>query len=383
MPEIKFRGLKKYPVRKNGKVFEYCYHRATGVRMLAPFGSDAFMAEYLALNAKASVAPAPLKGTLGDLIAAYKRAPEFAGLAPRTRADYDAVFVYLKPLWPMPVTAIDGPFVIGVRDKAFKARKRRFANYVVQVISLVFTWGKPRRGDCAANPAADVPKIRRPKQMAKANRPWTREEWGAVWQHAAPQLRHVLALGTFAMMRIGDALSTSWADNVISLGGRDRGVVWTQSKTGDEVRFDPAPAQLLDELAAIRAENQKRLEDATAHPRKPVELAVIAAAKGEGVVCRNAFGEPWTASGFRASFRTLKMDLQRRGLVKPGLTFHGLRHTAGKMLADAGVDTRVIAAALGHRSLKMAEHYSKEADKDRLTKKAVLKLSDARKKNGR
>ena len=35
---------------------------------------------------------------------------------------------------------------------------------------------------------------------------------------------------------------------------------------------------------------------------------------------------------------------------------HGLRHTAGRLLADRGADPRTIAALLGHRTLAMAAH---------------------------
>jgi integrase len=64
------------------------------------------------------------------------------------------------------------------------------------------------------------------------------------------------------------------------------------------------------------------------------------------------------------------------GKVEPGLTMHGLRHTAGKNLADAGAETRVIAAMLGHATLQMAEHYSREADRRRATTRAVKLLED-------
>jgi integrase len=44
------------------------------------------------------------------------------------------------------------------------------------------------------------------------------------------------------------------------------------------------------------------------------------------------------------------------------------------MLADAGCDARTIADVLGHKTLAIAEHYSKEADARRRTKAAIRKL---------
>jgi integrase len=60
-----------------------------------------------------------------------------------------------------------------------------------------------------------------------------------------------------------------------------------------------------------------------------------------------------------------------RGRVRPGLTFHGLRSTAGKVPADPGADVRAIQAMLGHRSTAMAIHYSNEADRKRAATAAV------------
>ena len=40
----------------------------------------------------------------------------------------------------------------------------------------------------------------------------------------------------------------------------------------------------------------------------------------------------------------------REGLVKPGLCFHGLRHSLGTALYDLGLDREARKAALGHAS---------------------------------
>jgi integrase len=60
--------------------------------------------------------------------------------------------------------------------------------------------------------------------------------------------------------------------------------------------------------------------------------------------------------------------------VQPGLTFHGLRHTVGKNLAEAGCDTRTIAAFLGHKTEDMAKLYAAEEDQRRRTTDGMEKL---------
>jgi integrase len=63
--------------------------------------------------------------------------------------------------------------------------------------------------------------------------------------------------------------------------------------------------------------------------------------------------------------------------VGEGLTFHGLRHTVGKWLADAGCDNRDIQAWLGHKTVAMADHYTKQADQKLRVLRVVAKLKRA------
>jgi integrase len=74
--------------------------------------------------------------------------------------------------------------------------------------------------------------------------------------------------------------------------------------------------------------------------------------------------------------------LEKTGQVQPGLTFHGLRHTAGRKLAENGAEPHMIAAMLGHRTLAMAWHYSKDANRKELARAAVIKLSPRAKNAG-
>ena len=95
----------------------------------------------------------------------------------------------------------------------------------------------------------------------------------------------------------------------------------------------------------------------------------------------NSRGQPYTANGFRTMFFRLIRGLEAAGTVRPGLTFHGLRHTAGRVLADRGADPRTIAALLGHKTLQMAAHYSEEHDRKKRAVAAVAKLRPRTKKD--
>jgi integrase len=334
---VRVKGVKK--VRAKGRL--YYYHRATGTRLSGAPGSPEFLAEIAALERRAKD-NGPLPGTLAALAVAYKRSPEFGDLAPRTKRDYDRVLESLAPIGNTPLVRFDASLVYGLRDEAFKAHGRRFANYTVQVLRLVMTWGE-RRSIVTDNPARGVKQIRRPRGMAPANRPWTDAERQAVLDSAPLALRLPIALGMYAGLREDDALRLPWS-------AYDGSAIATvAAKTGDAL-WIPAHRDLRAILSAT--------------PRAGVIMAL------------NSRGRPWTGSGFRASFFKLIRALHAAGKVGPGLTFHGLRHTVGMLVIDAGGDTRDVAAMLGHRSEAMAEHYSRGADHKKRATATVRRLEN-------
>jgi integrase len=341
MVEIKVRGLKVY--RSRGKLF--AYHRKTGQRIRSPFGTAAFLSEIERLDKL--LPPEPQPGTFGALIHAYRRSPEFLELATRTRRDYQKVFDYLKPLDGDPVLTLTPTQVIEIRDAAFQAHKRRFANYVVQVLRLIFKWGMPR-GIVELNAAAGVPLLKRPRGIPKANRAWSDEEFDIVLNAATAGLKVAIALGGFAGMREGDAI------RVPRSADEGNWLRWTQGKTGNlvELPVHPALRSILNE--AFATSSNSAIE----------ALTLVIGIKGR----------PYTSNGFQRMFFGLIRRLEGEGRVRTGLTFHGLRHTAGKLLADQGVEPRTIAALLGRKTLQMAAHYSEEADRKKRAASAVAKL---------
>jgi hypothetical protein len=62
------------------------------------------------------------------------------------------------------------------------------------------------------------------------------------------------------------------------------------------------------------------------------------------------------------------------GKIGKGLTFHGLRHTAARALADAGCDTRDIMSISGHKTEAMVARHTQSTDQKRRTRSAFAKL---------
>jgi integrase len=335
------KGLK--PVRRtlaDGSSRLYWYHRASGRRLEHDPETAEGLLEVAGLDAQAKAVEAVSghsTGSLAALWAAYRESPEWRGLKPRTRSDYQAVRDWLgSGAERAIVKAITGPQVLALRDKAAKAKGRRFGNYVLAVVRLVLEWGR-ERGWRADNPAMRLKSIRKPKGERKVNRAWSANEVEAFADGCPAQIALPFALGLFAGMRQGDALSVTWA----AYNGAT--ITWHASKN-DELCVAPVAVALKAMLEGAKE----------AHRKAKVPALQIAV---------NAYGQPWTQSGFRASFFKRVRALQGKGLLNPGCTFHGLRHTIGTFARDGEESEFRIAAAIGDKTTAMAAIYGRDADR--------------------
>jgi integrase len=92
-------------------------------------------------------------------------------------------------------------------------------------------------------------------------------------------------------------------------------------------------------------------------------------------IAATTHGTPWTVSGFNSTFIKAIAKLEREEKVGAGLTFHGLRHTVGTLLTEAGVNLDTVRRWLGQKTLAMAIHYSETADTSKRMR-GVLKKFD-------
>lgn len=341
----KIRGIKQTTVKGR----RYYYHRATKKRIEARPNTPAFILEIAELDKQVGTMPRPAimrrrphgSGTWGALVEAYRASAKYTLLGERTKSDYEKVLAYLATLDNFALIQFDPEACEKIRDKALQDKKRRFANYVVHMLSLVLGWGKTRREfGHYENGAAGLEKFTAP---GDANRPWGEDECRIVLAEAKGTLRAAIALGMFASMRGGDVVCVRWsAYNGSAIG-------WQQNKTSDQV-WKPARRMLREILDAA--------------PRI-----------GETIVA-GPDGRPWAEGTLRANFRDLIRRLEDEGRIAKGLTFHGLRSTNATRLADAGADVRAIQAELGQRTAAMALHYSRRADMRRAAETAVRLLDD-------
>lgn len=350
---MRVKGIKR--VRAKGRT--YLYDRISGKRIEAAPNTQAFLDEVKALRAGKEPEDRHGDGTWGALVKAYLAAPKFDNLAPTTKTQYLRVIEFLKVGNRAAVKSITGGDVLRTRDAAFRKHKRRFANYVAQVMRLILAWGV-EYGWLKTNPAADVTMIDKPKNARKVNRAWSVDELRTVLEAAVPEMRVPIALGGFAAFRRGDALSVEWTayDGVRIVG--------THRKTGEPINLNAHPF-LRDILDAERRRQRAVVERALERGR-PVAMPKT--------IVTGQRGRPLTGSGFAAMFFKMIRRLTDEGKVGPGLSFHGLRHTAATMLADAGCDTRDIMAVTGHKTEAMVQHYTQAANQKARADRAMKKL---------
>lgn len=331
------KGLKLIRARlASGEVKGYWYHRATGERLKNDPRTAAGWLEVQDLDKRAQTlqtAQAAATGTLAGLWEKYRLSPEWRGLKPRTRSDYQAVRDWIGDAAHQAIVrSIKTSQIVALRDKAFKAKGRRFANYVVQVLRMLFGWGI-LRGALEVNPASKVPGIRKPIGTAEVNRAWSAVEVASFAAAAPPQIMVPFALGLFAGMRQGDALLVTWA------GYDGLTLRWIAGKNGEPC------------MAPVTGVFKEVLDQAKAKRGRTLQIAVTST------------GSAWSQSGFRASFFKLVRKLVKEGKLQPGCTFHGLRHTIASAARNAGESESRVAAAIGDRSPAMAQIYGRNADR--------------------
>jgi integrase len=344
MPFVRVKGFQIFKDR-HGK--QRCYHRKTKAVVdlkRFPMGSAGFIAECARIDGLLNSATDIRPSTLGALIVAYRSSPAFQGLAPRTQQDYQRFIDYLQPIADTPLTRFDRPLLVRIRDKANEKHQRRFGNYVRAVLSILFSWGL-ERGYVEQIPAQGVKDIRRPRGTPRANWPWSDAERYAVLDASSWALKVPIALAMFAGLREGDALSIprsayDGARLEFITGKTEQRICWPASSSLKEI-LDGAPKHQASTLAA------------------------------------NSRGQTWTESGFRGSWRSLRIKLEQQEKVQPGLTIHGLRHTVATIMREEGFDERTIADALGQKTESMARHYARDADLSRKMAGVAERLEEA------
>lgn len=335
-------------VKPSGKVFRYALYRRTGqkpIRMQSsPDDELALKAEADRLGEQFENRAEYVRGELGWLVDQYKASVDYPD-NPATRISYERAFAILLKGKAGKIQAhtLARPALLRWRNEVWLPDYGLWAaNNAMTVLRLVMKHGLDI-GAIRVNPLAEpVRKLRKPQGAPRANRPWTPQERAIVLEHAPASIRLPLTLAMCAGWRKADLFRATLS------AIKDGEITIKTSKRGTYVRA-PIHAVLADAIQARPPSNSLQL-------------------------CVRSNGRPMTATGFDTLWHRLKSGLEAEGKIEPGLTIHGLRHSLGHMLKEAGLPDAKIADVLGQQTVSMARHYSESAQLDPGTKAAILKL---------
>lgn len=109
-----------------------------------------------------------------------------------------------------------------------------------------------------------------------------------------------------------------------------------------------------------------------------LQMALAALPRRHVCIITTEYGKPFTVDGFSGWMRDA---INAAGIKDLTCRPHGLRKTLGRLMADAGCTAHEIMAVLGHTTLAEAERYTREADRRRGGRRAIVKLEDHKKNN--
>jgi integrase len=293
----------------DGRTVTYYYAWKGGPALIGAPGSPEFIASY---NEAVAQKVLPPRGSLLSVLQAYQTSEDFRQLGKRTRDDYvGKIKLIEKKFGDFPLAALSDRRSRGIfmawRDQLAVASRRQ-ADYAWTVLARVISWAL-NRGLVAANPCEKGGRLYR---GTRADKVWTADDEAAFLASAPSHLRLPLLLALWIGQRQGDLLRLPWSAYD---GTRIR---LRQSKTGARV------------VIPVGAPLKVALDAATKDKKSPIILV-------------NSDGKPWTADGFRSSWRKACADA---GVV--GVTFNDLRGTSVTRLALAGATEAEIATITGH-----------------------------------
>jgi integrase len=250
-------------------------------------------------------------GVLSDILDAYMDSSAFkTKLKPRTQEDYARyIKVIAEEFGDFPISGLVEDDArtefLNWRDEVAE-RSTRTADYGWSVLARVLSWARDRRL-IGANPCEKGGRL---YAGSRADVIWTDADEAAFLATASPQMRLAFMLAIWTGQRQGDIIRLTWA----SYTGTH--IKLKQGKTGRNV------------IVLVGAP-LKALLDST--KRKAPQIVL------------NEDDQPFTSSGFKASFRHVR---KRAGIV--GLTFHDARGTTVTRLAELGSTEIEIASITGH-----------------------------------
>lgn len=286
-------------------------------RIDAAPGTAEFALEYAALMNGARPAPIAARRNFNALIETYIASHRYKKLSPTSAKDYDKVLVWARAkLGNLPVDQMRRKDIIRARDA--NAERMRFANYIVQVLRILFEHANDLGWIAdGTNPAKGVTLL---KSTGKQREPWPRDKIEAFRAKATGHTLLIFELCLGTGQRIGDVLGMRWSDI------ESDGIHVTQNKTKAKLWVPFTP-----QLSAVLAETKKI----------------------GPTICAYGRGKPLS---YRAASQRI-MDVRKK-IGAEDYDIHSLRYSAAADLAAAGCSDELISAVTGHTTMEMVRKYA-------------------------
>jgi len=282
-----------------------------------------------------------------SLVTLYKASVDYRSLAASTKRIWtpwlDRIASYFGDLR---IAQFDRPEKIRPVIRKWRngyADKPRTADYGLQVLSRVLSYGVDPLGKLASNPCEGI------KRLYTGDRSeiiWLEADIALLEKTCPVEIAHAVDLAATSGLRLGDLIRASW-----SHVGEQEIVLATGKSRGRREAIIPLYDGLRDVLARI--------------PRRST------------VILTNKYGRPWAnGHSLGCAFDRAKI---KAGMHERDLHFHDLRGTAATRFYTAGLSERVIAEIMGWGEESVARIIRRYVGRSAATKAAIRQLNKAEK----
>ena len=339
------RGVKLY-FRKDG-------HREP---LSSADGSDELRQEVAAILAKlqeVALAETPLPGTVGGALSAYRRSADFLSLAASTKSEYGRLLDEITgDGGDVLLQDVDEGWISALRD-AWARRGHRAASLRLQMLVNGLT-PAVLDGRIAINPFARLKRVKAPHDRKEPNPVWEDAEVmgviGLALSRNMPGLARAIAIGRWGGFRRGTICNIPL--HARTVGHTDDGKTYRRLFWLTEKR----------RVLCDKPEDPRLTEFLDSTPNRALTIAY------------NRRGGRWQERQLNQAVDRLLARLVDDGVVRPGLTIHGLRHSRGVELAEAGASDSEIMSQLEHATERAAKIYRRQARRRRLAASAQSKV---------
>ena len=361
MVSVNFRYLVEDRDR-HGNVWIYFRHAGRKIRIREPFGSAEFSERYYELLAQceagvlaAIIAPVdhlhPPHGTLAWLSQTYEASTAFQEMEPSTQRTRQRILATIlderiapdetETFRNFPLSRITTAALTVLRDR--KIGLPGAANDRVKALRALFKWAQDAK-HLVGNPALELTRLRVAK--TSGHHSWTLDEI------AQFEARHLL--GTRPRLAMALMLYTGARRSDAPRLGR-------QHMSGGRLRW-------------TAYKNRNRYPVTLDIPvLAPLAEAIAAGPTGRLMFLETEHGKSFSIPGFGNWFRDRcdEADL-------PQCSAHGLRKAGSTLAAENGASAHELMAMFGWSNLAEAEHYTRTADRRRLSSSGMLKILGAK-----